>query len=252
MTVRTPVLSLLLALAGCAWLKPAPPPPPPDHAAAAARAAKLAAEKEKARQAEAHAAALERRAARLELQLWERSAMVGDLETRLEAARRDVVRAMAKLRTLATRAEAASAMAEADVALQSLSHSGRDGQESRQVRELMKQSTAEFAKENYGGALYLANQAKTTLLARAPRFGGAERADKRSGETAFQVPVPLQATASDHARSGPGPKFGESFGVKRGDSLTGRSYLGAWVRVSDATGREGWLPLSHLSRRTQP
>lgn len=178
--------------------------------------------------------------------------MVGDLQTRLEAARRDVVRAMAKLRTLATRAEAASAMAEADVALQSLNHSGRDVQESRQVRELMKQSTAEFAKQNYGGALYLANQAKTTLLARAPRFGAAERGGKRPGETVFQVPVPLQASAPDHVRSGPGPNFAQSFSVKRGDSLTGRSYLGTWVRVSDGMGREGWLPLSHLAPRTEP
>jgi len=251
MTVRTLVLLLLLAFSGCAWLKPAPPPPP-DHAAAAARAAKLAAAKAKAREAEAHAAALERQTARLELQLWERSAMVEDLETRLEAARRDVVRAMAKLRTIATRAEAASAMAEADVALQSLNHSGRDVQETRQVRELMKQSTAEFGKQNYGGALYLANQAKTTLIARAPRFGGAERGGKRTGETLFQVPVPLQVTAADHVRSGPGPSFAESFSVKRGASLTGRSYLGEWVRVSDGMGREGWLPLSRLSRRTEP
>jgi len=177
--------------------------------------------------------------------------MVEDLDSRLEDARRDVVRAMAKLRTLATRAEAASAMAEADVALQSLNRTGRDAQETKQVRELMQQSTAEFAKQNYGGALYLANQAKT-LLARAPRLSGENRNGKRSGEKVFLVPVRLQATGSGEAREGPGTGFGVSFTVKAGVPLTGRSYLGNWVRVSDGSGREGWIPLFHLARRMEP
>lgn len=253
MRIRTLVLLPLLALGACASVNKEPAAPHRD--ALAARSRELAAEKAKAkakaREAAAHAATVERRAARLELELWERDAMVEDLDARLEAARRDVVRAMAKLRTLATRAEAASAMAEADVALQSLSHTGRDAQETRQVRELMQQSTAEFAKQNYGGALYLANQAKT-LLARAPRLGGENRNGKRPGEKVFLVPVPLQATGAVQAREGPGAGYPASFTVKTGGPLTGRSYLGDWVRVSNGSGREGWIPLFHLARRTAP
>lgn len=249
MRVRTLVLLPLLAIGACASTNKEPVAPNRD--ALAARSRELAAEKAKARGAASHAAAMERRAARLELELWERDAMVEDLDARLEAARRDVVRAMAKLRTLATRAEAASAMAEADVALQSLSHMGRDAQETRQVRELMQQSTAEFAKQNYGGALYLANQAKT-LLARAPRLGGENRNGKRRGENVFQVPVPLQATGPARARDGPGAGYAVSFTVKAGESLTARSFLGDWVRVSNDSGREGWIALRHLARRAAP
>lgn len=223
----------------------------PHGDALAAQSRELAAEKAKAQEAASHAAAMEHQAARLELELWERDAMVEDLDARLEAARRDVVRAMAKLRTLATRAEAASAMAEADVALQSLSRTARDAQETRQVRELMQQSTAEFSKQNYGGALYLANQAKT-LLARAPRLGGESRNGKRPGEKAFSVPVQLQVTDSGDVRNGPGYDFAVSFTVKSGMVLTGRSYFGEWVRVNDTSGREGWITLSHLARRAQP
>jgi uncharacterized coiled-coil protein SlyX len=245
--VRTLALLSLFALAACALMKPAPPSAGP----AVARSGELAAERTKAREATSHAAVAERRAARLELELWEQDAMVEDLQARLEDARRDVVRAMAKLRTLATRAEAASAMAEADVALQSLSHSGRDAQEIKQVRELMQQAAAEFGKQNYGGALYLANQAKT-LLARSPRLDGADRGGKRPGEVAFVVPVHLQATGPESVRDGPGTGFGVVFSVKSGAELTGRSYLGDWVRVSDEAGREGWIAHSHVERRTEP
>lgn len=248
MRIRTTLALLpLAALGACAFMNKGPEASRCDARAEHSR--ELAAEKAKAREAASRAAASERRADRLELRLWERDALVGDLDARLEAARRDVVRAMAKLRTLATRAEAASAMAEADVALQSLSRMGRDAQETKQVRELMQQSTAEFAKQNYGGALYLANQAKT-LLARAPRLGGDNRNGKRPGESVFLVPVQLQATGPAQAREGPGSGYAVSFTVKSGEPLTGRSYLGDWVRVSIGSGREGWVGLSHLGRRT--
>src|SRR6266850_1034258 len=64
--------------------------------------------------------ALEQRAARLELKVLEQEAQVDELQSRLDDARHEVVRAMAKLQSLATRAEAASGMAEAEIALQAL------------------------------------------------------------------------------------------------------------------------------------
>ena len=103
-------------------------------------------------------AQLEQRIARLELQLLEKHSQVEDLQTRLDDARREVVRGMARTQSLATRAEAASGMAEAEIALRGLRAGGTA--EVREVTELMRLSTAEFERENYGGALYLANQAK--------------------------------------------------------------------------------------------
>jgi len=46
----------------------------------------------------------EQRVSRLELRLMERDAQVEDLQARLDEARREVVRSMAKVQTLATRA----------------------------------------------------------------------------------------------------------------------------------------------------
>ena len=50
---------------------------------------------------------MDRRITRLELSLMDKEAQVDDLQARLDETRQEVVRAMAKLQTLATRAEAA-------------------------------------------------------------------------------------------------------------------------------------------------
>jgi uncharacterized coiled-coil protein SlyX len=103
---------------------------------------------------------LEKRVARLELSLMDREAQVEELQKRLEETRQEVVRAMAKLQTLASRAEAASGIAEAEVALQPLK--AVPGQtaapEATQASRLLRESSSEFDKENYGGAVYLANR----------------------------------------------------------------------------------------------
>src|SRR5881628_3518714 len=111
--------------------------------------------------------ALEQRAARLELKVLEQEAQVDELQSRLDDARREVVRAMAKLQSLATRAEAASGMAEAEIALQALRSANGSGggssaasPELAQGTQLLQLATAEFDKQNYAGALYLATQAK--------------------------------------------------------------------------------------------
>src|SRR5204862_3012432 len=92
--------------------------------------------------------ALEQRAARLELKVLEQEAQVDELQTRLDDARREVVRAMAKLQSLATRAEAASGMAEAEIALQTLRSRNSGGTtpappELNQGTQLLQLATAE-------------------------------------------------------------------------------------------------------------
>lgn len=185
---------------------------------------------------------LERRLSRAELRVMEKEAQVAELQTRLEDARDEVVRTMAKLQTLASRAEAASAMAEADVALQSL----RNAEGSRQLPELaqvtrfVQQSTAEFNKQNYGGALYLADQAKMTTVAARTRLAGATRA-LRQGETQFAVPVRFKVASRGNVREGPGTSFGVVYAVEAGNQLTGFSHTDDWVRVTDDAGKTGWI-----------
>jgi uncharacterized coiled-coil protein SlyX len=191
---------------------------------------------------------LERRVAELELRLLEKEAQVEELESRLEDTRGEVVRTMAKLQTVASRAEAASGMAEAEIALQSLkAGSGHSSAEIAQVTSLVRQATAEFNKQNYGGALYLAGQAKA--LAGVSRGRVSQAGSSRSGETLFAAPVRLKSTGRGNVREGPGTNYSVAFSLDSGSPLTGHSYVDEWIRVSDDNGRSGWIFRSLVTRR---
>jgi hypothetical protein len=206
------------------------------------------------RQARAAAAARaeqDRRLARLELTLLEKNAQVEELQSKLDQAREEVVRAMAKLQTLASRAEAASGIAEAEVALQPLR--GRSTQqtapEAAQASRLLREASSEFNQENYGGALYLANQAKALAATGTGRLSSREHSADRPGEMSFAVPIPLKAVGSGNVREAPRTAAPIAFAVEGGDSLTGYSYLEDWVRISDEMGRGGWIYRKLISRR---
>jgi uncharacterized coiled-coil protein SlyX len=231
-----PFAGALLGVAASCRLNPTTRPAPSDTTG---------------RATSAHQADLEQRVARLELRLLERDAQIEELQTRLDDARQEVVRAMAKLQTLATRAEAASGMAEAEVALQPLQ--GSNGQpatpEYGQARRLLDQSTAEFNKSNYGGALYLANQAKSLAGVGKGRLAGADHVTLRSGEVPFAVPLNVQATGHANVREGPGTAFRVSFTLESGAGLVAYSYADEWVRITDDGGRSGWIHRTLIGRR---
>jgi multidrug efflux pump subunit AcrA (membrane-fusion protein) len=194
---------------------------------------------------------LEQQTARLELRLLEEEAQVGDLEVKLDEARQEVVRAMAKLQTLASKAEAASAIAEAEIAIQALQTAA--GQlktpEAVQAEQLLRMSTKAFDEQNYGGALYLANQAKNLAGTGQARMTSSGRGTLRSGEVLFAVPLRLQTLVRTNVRDGPGTNFKLLFSLDPRTSLLGYSYSDVWVRISDETGRSGWIFSTFVGRR---
>jgi uncharacterized protein YgiM (DUF1202 family) len=226
MRIGTPILAAL-ALSGCATKKIETAPDP-------------AASRRSARVSLAVRAELERRLGRLELSLMEKDAQVEELQNQLEETRQEVVRGMAKLQTLASRAEAASGMAEAEVALQSLKTNG-SAPEASQAATMIKEASTEFDQENYGGALYLANQAKSLAAAGKGRQAADEHGADRPGEVAFALPVALRAAAPGNVREGPGKGTPLAFSVEPGDVLIGYSYVDEWIRITDGTGRSGWI-----------
>jgi hypothetical protein len=184
---------------------------------------------------------LERKVTLLELRLLEKEAQVEDLEVRLVDTRTAVVRAMAKTQTATSRAEAASGMAEAEVSLQSLRASQGQNPETMQVIHLVKQSSLEFDRKNYGGALYLANQAKAMAVSYRARSAGATPGQPVAGETAFARPIRVKVGSKGNIREGPGTNFGIAFGVDGGTVLTAFSYTEDWIRINDERGRNGWI-----------
>ncbi len=197
----------------------------------------------------AREAALEQQVATLELRVLEKSALVDELQVRLDDARREVVRSMAKLATLATRAEAASGIAESELALQSLSASA-SAERVAELRRLMEQSSAEFNKENYGGALYLANQVKSAATTAGGQLPPAEQGSARPGERALALPLRLETTSSVNVREGPGVRFAVLFTLPARTQVVAYSSSEQWLRIADDSGRRGWVSQSLI--RGQP
>ncbi len=249
---RAPVLLSLLACAaipfagGCGGKQPAPvsaPEPVPALEVAVAAdsippAPTMSTDTVVIRDAE-----LDARVARLELRLLEREAQVNELQARLDQARQEAVRAMGKLQSLATRAEGASSIAEAEVSVQALRGSSgqRTPAEYTQAKKLLDQSNTEFNKQNYGGAVYLANLAKGLAGAGRGRVGATDGRGLRSGEVTFATLVPLVITSRCNVREGPGTGTRILFTLDPGAAVTGLSYVEGWVRVSATDGRSGWV-----------
>ncbi len=201
---------------------------------------------------------LEDEIAKNNLRILEKEAQIRELEDRLESQQKvldeaiqEVVRAKAKLRSLETKAEAASDMAEAEIAVKALKVklAGQSGDpEIAKAEQLLKMSVEEFEKENYGGALYLTTQAKGNIKTAEMRLGGRKMpADGRkelkpvAGEALFAQPLPLQVLKNSNLREMPDLKSNVLATLEKGTPLIGYSYKDQWVRVTMEDGTAGWI-----------
>jgi len=151
---------------------------------------------------------MDERLAKPLLLLLEREAQIQNLDNKLDEAIQETVRSKAKLASQESRAEAATNLAEAEVALKTLKGSVK-GLEKRpdyaRVAQLMKASEEELKKENYGGSLYLTNQIKTQLRelqdrveGEQPEKSGAAAANRSSASSEFDIKLArLQALLSE-------------------------------------------------------
>src|SRR5258708_7442142 len=87
---------------------------------------------------------------------------------------------------------------------------------------------------------------------RAPRgdgLAGGRLGNMRSGEIPFALPIKLRVNGRANVRSGPGTTFAVSFTAESNSTLSGISYLGDWIRVTNDAGNEGWILRSLVVRR---
>jgi hypothetical protein len=241
--IIVPLIVYSLATA-CSSLPTSSEPGPPNSPDEAAKVNAPSPESVVARNAE-----LEQQLARTEMLLLEKEAQVNELQARLDNARREVVRAMARQQSQASRAEAASSMAEAEIALQSL-RATAGAQGVPEVSGLMKLSTAEFDKQNYAGAMYLASQAKSAAITARGQLASMQRGALRAGEVPFASPLKLQTATGANVREGPGGTFKVMFTLPAGTPVTGFSHVEQWVRITDDSGREGWIHQSLIGRQS--
>jgi hypothetical protein len=230
-----------------AELEPAPPPPVATTPARADETETVDLERQLVA-LEQESATLERQVVSLELRLLEKEAQAEELETRLDEARRESVNAMARSRTLATRVEASAGIADAESALEALPPL-TPAEVATEVKGLIDHAKAELAQQNYGGAVYLADQAQRAAAAAQTRFATAEERAPRAGEQPFTLPLHLQTTANANVREGPGTGFNVLFTLPAESSLLAYSATEQWLRVADDSGRRGWIHQSLIRGR---
>ena len=189
---------------------------------------------------------------RVKVQLLERTARIADLERRLNESTTEVVRAMARLRTLATRAEAASAIAEAEVTLQQLR--GRAGAQAppevAQTEGILRTASQAFDAENFGGAVYLATQAKRIATTGRGRLADVGGTAARAAERPFALPVPLTTTSTANLRTAPSGGSSVVSTVPAGTTLTAYSYEQDWLKVATTDGTSAWVHQSVVRSAT--
>jgi hypothetical protein len=182
-----------------------------------------------------------------DLRILRQEALIRQLEERVLAQQRslddaiqEVVRAKAKQRSLGSRAQAASEMAEAEIALKT-SRAKADGRELAQAEQLLKLASEEFENENFGGALYLTSRAKSRIKQGTLLLDDRQKVGWLVGETPFAAPVSLTLKATSNIRKGPGVEFEVLDVLQVGTPVTGYSFKGSWLHVENGDGTIGWI-----------
>jgi hypothetical protein len=249
LTPRSVLLPATLWLtSGCAMFRQSPPPDQALRVSAVERERAAAVARERAAiagrdSANATIAVVSKRVSVLELRLLEKEAQVEDLQSRLDETRTAVVKSRSRVQMATGKAGAASGMAEAEVALRQLrSVAPPRYPDAQRAALLLRQSADAFDKENYGGAITLAGQAKTLALTATSRLGTGNRLRSvRRGEAPFVIPIRLKVTTAGNVRDQPRSKAAVVFAVEVGVPLMGLSYIEDWIRVVDDRRRTGWI-----------
>jgi Bacterial SH3 domain len=168
------------------------------------------------------------------------------LQNKLDEAIQEVVRAKAKLRSLESRAETATSIAETEIALKALriQQPDRDTNPNLiQAEQLLAMSSQEFKNKNYSGALYLVNQVKDHISKAEAEAsnGGGKVTQALLGEIPFAKPLKLKVTKKSNVREGPGLYFKVVTIVRPSTPLTGYSFKGQWLRIKGDHGVGGWI-----------
>ena len=201
---------------------------------------------------------LDDRATKLDFAVAERNVRIAQLEQQVKVQQRkidesisEVVRAKAKLRSVVSRAEAASRMAEAEIALNALADmaGGDSTEEYSKGVDYLERSAAEFEAGNYAGAIVLTSEAKSIIGSAESRLREREVIEPSAGEVAFGSPVPLEVIRNSNVRNGPGLEYSVLATLVSGTPVIGYSYKGQWVHVTLEDGSEGWIFQKLVSER---
>jgi hypothetical protein len=245
------LLLLGLNIAGCGIpIKssiPEPGPEPETVAAVPEARAKVQCEIE-LEKLEAEKDAQQQEIERLQKVLTEKDAQIRSQQARqqdqaktLQETSSLAAQAQVKLRRLATRPAAASAIAEVEMMMGNLKSSPMAGSEEilqTQAQRLLNAATTSYAEENYASAMDHAAQAREFI-----DMITNNRTRKTSDQltVSLQVPIPLRTTSNSNLRQKPGLSAPLVTTLKRDALMIAEAYRGDWLYVMTADGRAGWV-----------
>ena len=204
---------------------------------------------------------MERKLVDQDIRNLQKEALVNELQRRvsyqqklLDNAITEVVRTKSKLRSNESKAEAASTIAESEIAVKSMKRridaTDVEGMTAfEKAEQLLTLSMVEFKAQNYGGALYLAVQSKNQVSAGRLGLQGRDQSEPVSGEVAFDPPLPLKVTKNTNLREGPGFNKNVLTTSKQGTAIIGYGYKENWIRVETEDGMTGWVHQSLVMAR---
>lgn len=228
-----------LLIGGCATQPPPPPPPAPVVVAPASAPVCAVCE-----DTSAEMASLRQELALRESELRDLRAQQRDQARVLKETAKQASRAKVKLRRLATQADAASYVAEVEVALD-VARSA-PGAPSRAplialAQAVLEASAAPFAQGDYGVAMDLAEQADELVALIAVTPARPASGARATAETRFDVTIRFRAASESHLRRQPGDKAPSLGVVREGTRLTTTAHRDGWFKVETEDGRAGWI-----------
>ena len=178
-----------------------------------------------------------------EAELRELRARERDQSKALQASVQQATRAKAKLRRLATQADAASSIAEVEVALDRLR--AAPGSDARAAsiavpQRIIESAATPFTQGDYDTAMDRAAQAEQ-LVAMLQQPHASAKTATRGPEVPFDLGVALRVIEDSNLRRQPRRTAPVHAVLPRGTMVIARGYRGSWLRVDAGNGETGWV-----------
>lgn len=228
-----------MLIGGCAT-PPPPPPPPPETVETPVRVPVCPT----CEDASGELARLRQELASRETELRDLRAQQRDQTRALQETTKQAARAKVKLRRFATQADAASYLAEVEVALaaaRSTPGAGARNPLLSLAQEILDSSAAPFAHGDYGAAMDLAGQAEQLAAIAVGARARPASGSRATAEMPFAVTIPLRVTIESNLRRQPRDKRPPIGVLPEGTPLVARAYRDGWLRVETEDGRSGWI-----------
>jgi len=162
----------------------------------------------------------------------------------LQESTREVTRAKVKLRRLATQADAASYIAEVEVAFESLRSSfGATATVPMLLlaQDILESAAAPFTQGQYGVAMDRAAQAEQLISAVAESQVRPGSRSRVPGEVPLPVAITLKVTVDSNLRRQPLAKAPVVGILKENSNVVAHAYKDNWMYVETEDGRSGWV-----------